>query len=65
MSMPKRREEPDTVQFTITLNRLDADLLESLIGKPGRKSSRAAIAADMICKELQRLHEIGEFKGQI
>jgi hypothetical protein len=62
MSMPARRSESENVQFTITLSKADAERLESLIGKPGRSSTRATVAADIIRIELMRLHETGVIK---
>ena len=53
--MARARGETDSIQFTITLPRKAADLLESLIEEGVYGSSRAAVASMIILRYLQDL----------
>lgn len=61
--MPQKRNDAETVPFTITLPRKAADALEVLVGTGLYGSSRAAVASQIILQHLQGLWQSDKLKG--
>jgi hypothetical protein len=59
MSMAGKNSEPESVQFTITLPRDTAMLLEKLAKTPFYANTRAAVAAEIIRDHLKDLWKSG------
>ncbi len=53
--MPRTRNEPDTVKFTISLSRPAAEILEKLVTTGVYGKSRAETASMIILRHLQDL----------
>ncbi|MDZ4760889.1 MAG: hypothetical protein SGJ21_07445 [Alphaproteobacteria bacterium] len=55
--MPRKRIDPDTVQFTITMRAAAADHIEKLVETGVYGKSRAEAAMMIIMRHLQELRE--------
>jgi hypothetical protein len=63
MSMAGKSNTPDTVQFTITLPRATATVLEKLAETEHYGTSRAAVAAEIIREHVRELWRMGKLPG--
>ena len=63
MSMPRTRNDPDNLQFTITLPRKAADNLEILVNTGNYGSSRAEAAKLIILEHLRELWRSSKLPG--
>jgi hypothetical protein len=60
MSMPPKSNAADTIQFTITLPRATAVLLERLAETEVYGNTRATVAAEIIREHVRELWRIGK-----